>query len=127
MKFIVDSYAWIEYFKASQRGAQAKGIIEKKENELLTLDVCLAEIKFWTLTEKMDFSQVQNIIKSNSAVIETFSNDWLEAASIKFEKRKKYKNFGLVDALLLVKQKQLNAIILTGDEHFKENKNVEMI
>ncbi|HLD58315.1 MAG TPA: PIN domain-containing protein [archaeon] len=127
MKFIIDSYAWIEYFKASAIGEKAKKIIEKKENELFTLDVCLAEIKFWALGEKTDFSKIQFIIKSDSAVVETFSNDWLEAAEIKFEKRKKHKNFGLVDALLLAKQKQLNATILTGDKHFEENPKVELI
>ena len=39
MKFIIDSFAWIEYFKASESGEKAKKIIEKKENELFTLDV----------------------------------------------------------------------------------------
>jgi len=33
----------------------------------------------------------------------------------------------LVDALLLAKQKQLNATILTGDKHFEENPKVELI
>lgn len=127
MKIIVDSYVWIEYFKASAPGEKARKIIEKKENELFTLDVCLAEIRFWALEEKIDFPKIQSIIKSNSAVIETFSNDWLEAAGIKFEKRRKYKNFGLVDALLLVKQAQLGAMVLTGDKHFSENKKVIML
>ena len=127
MKFIIDSFAWIEYFKASESGEKAKKIIEKKENELFTLDVCLAEIKFWALQEKIDFLKIKAIIKSNSGIVETFSNEWLEAAQIKFEKRKKYKNFGLVDALILEKQKQLKAIIVTGDKHFKDSKDIELI
>ena len=127
MQLIIDSYAWIEYFKASAKGTNAKGFIEKEANELFTLDVCLAEIKFWALGENLDFEEIKKIILSNSAIVESFSSDWLEAAETKFEKRKKHKNFGLVDALLLVKQKQLNATILTGDIHFKENQKIELI
>ncbi len=127
MRFIVDSYAWIEYFKGSQKGNKAKKIIEKKENELVTLDICLAEIKFWALQEKLDFAEIKRVIRANSSIAESSSKDWLDSAEVKSEKRKKHKNFGLVDAMLLIKQKQLNAIILTGDKHFKENRNVEMI
>ena len=127
MKFIVDSFAWIEYFNGTLRGTKARKIIEKKENELFTLDVCLAEIKFWALQEKTDFREIQKTVRANSAVVESGSNEWLDAAEIKFKERKKHKGFGLIDALLIVKQKQLNAIIITGDKHFEENKNVEMI
>jgi len=67
------------------------------------------------------------VIRANSSIAESSSKDWLDSAEVKSEKRKKHKNFGLVDAMLLIKQKQLNAIILTGDKHFKENRNVEMI
>ena len=79
------------------------------------------------MQEKIDFLKIKAIIKSNSGIVETFSNEWLEAAQIKFEKRKKYKNFGLVDALILEKQKQLKAIIVTGDKHFKDSKDIELI
>lgn len=127
MRFVIDSYAWIEYFKASAKGSKAKKIIERRENELFTLDICLAEIKFWALQDEIDFQKIGKIIRVNSSIVESNSKDWTDAAQTKFEKRKRYKNFGLVDALLLVKQKQLNAIIVTGDKHFKENKNTEFI
>lgn len=122
MQVIVDSYAWVEYFLGSEKGGKAKKIIEKEGNELFTPDVCMAEIKFWALQEKKDFTEIQRIIRANSAVMETFSNDWLEAAEVKFEKRKKTKAFGLVDALLIVKQGQLGAAVLTGDKHFSGGK-----
>lgn len=122
MRVVVDSYAWVEYFLGSEKGGKAKRIIEKEGNELFTPDVCMAEIKFWALQANKDFAEIQRIIRANSAVMETFSNDWLEAAEVKFEKRKKFKGFGLVDALLIVKQGQLDAAILTGDEHFRGHK-----
>ncbi len=127
MRIIVDSYAWIEYFLGSGKGAAAKKIIENKSNEILTADVCLAEIRFWSLQEKIDFEKLKSIILSNSSIVESGLDDWLEAAEIKFEKRRKHKNIGLVDCLVMGKQRQLNAFVLTGDAHFKDNQNTKLI
>jgi len=123
LRFIIDSSAWIEYFNGTEKGKNALKIIEKKENEIMTLDVCAAEIKFWALNQKKDFRQMQVIIRANSSVIETNSEDWLKAAEIKFEKRKEKKNFGFVDALIIVKSFDLKAGIVTTDQHFKNEKH----
>jgi len=122
--FIVDSYAWIEYFNATKKGEKVKKIIEDEKNELYTLDVCLAEIKFWALSQGIDFERLYQIIRANSTILECWSNDWLSAAEIKFEKRKKHRDFGLVDAIIIVKNQQLEAKIVTGDKHFKEEKTL---
>ncbi|MBU0662897.1 PIN domain-containing protein [Candidatus Micrarchaeota archaeon] len=127
MRIIIDSYAWVEYFLGSDKGRKARKIIEKEGNELFTPDICMAEIKFWALREKKDFEEIRRVIRTNSSVMESFSNDWLEAAQVKFEKRKKSKSFGLVDALLVVKQRQLGSAILTGDVHFRKGKRVEFL
>lgn len=126
-RITIDSYAWIEYLKGSEKGIQAKKFIDNFENELFTLDVCLAEIKFWTLSENLQFDSFVDIIRANSTIIETFSNDWLKAAEIKFEKRKKIKDFGLIDALIVGKSQELKTKILTGDKHFKNEKEVVLI
>ncbi|MBI2597561.1 MAG: hypothetical protein HYW50_00005 [Candidatus Diapherotrites archaeon] len=67
------------------------------------------------------------VIRSNSTILETNSNDWLKAAEIKFDKRKTLPNFGLVDALLIAKSKEIHTMILTGDKHFKNEKNAIII
>ncbi len=127
MKLLIDSYAWIEYLNATPKGKIARKSIDNEENELLTLDVCLAEIKFWALQQDFDFAKILQMIKSSSTIMETSSSDWLDAADVKFEKRKVHRNFGFVDALLLVYQQKLGAFILTGDSHFKGNKNIEFL
>ena len=115
---IIDSYAWIEYFNGTQKGAKARKIIESTSSKLYTVDVCLAEIKFWALSENKDFQKLLSIILSNSTIMNTNSDDWLKAADIKFEKRKHSKNFGLVDAIIISKSLDVRSMILTGDKHF---------
>ena len=127
MKYLLDSYAWIEYFKGTLKGQKVKEIIENKNNNLFTLDICLAEIKFWALQEKIDFSKICIVIRVNSEILECTSDDWLNAAEIKFEQRKKISDFGLVDAAMIAKQEEKGMVILTGDKHFKENKKALLI
>ena len=78
-------------------------------------------------SKKIDFEKLKSIILSNSSIVESGLDDWLEAAEIKFEKRRKHKNIGLVDCLVMGKQRQLNAFVLTGDAHFKDNQNTKLI
>jgi predicted nucleic acid-binding protein len=48
VKYLIDSYAWIEYFIGSEAGEKVKPIIEDLE-EKLTPTICLAEIYAKTL------------------------------------------------------------------------------
>ena len=43
MKYIIDSYAWIEYFMGTEAGEKVKPLIEDAE-EKITPTICLAEI-----------------------------------------------------------------------------------
>ena len=126
-QFIVDTFAWVEYFDATPRGEQAKKIIESEKNELFTSDVCLAEIKFWLLNDNKDVPPVLSVVLQNSTILHSNMDDWLSAAQIKFEKRKNTPNIGLVDCLTIHHSQKQNAKILTGDKHFKNEKNAALI
>ena len=43
MKYVIDSYAWIEYFMGTQTGEKVKSIIEGME-EKITPTICIAEV-----------------------------------------------------------------------------------
>jgi hypothetical protein len=51
-------------------------------------------------------------------------NLWIGAAKIRFEMRKKIKNFGLIDSILVAKQQEFKCKVISGDFHFKSLKNV---
>ncbi len=43
-KYVLDSWAWIEYFEGSPKGERVKDIISDSRNEILTHSVSVAEI-----------------------------------------------------------------------------------
>ncbi len=93
-------------------------------NQFFTVECCLAEIKGWALRNDKDFDLLFRIIRSNSNILSITEYNWIEARKEKFEQRKKQKDFGLIDAVILVKQKESDYNIISGDKHFKNLRNV---
>ena len=124
MIYIVDSYAWIEYFISSKGGLVFRGLLEDKNHKFITLECTISELKCYCIRTGFDFNQGYNAVKRNSIILPVLISHWLEAADIRQEIRKKVKDFGLVDSILLAKQNELKCKIVSGDRHFKGIKNV---
>jgi predicted nucleic acid-binding protein len=124
---IVDSYAWVEYLRGTKKGEKVKSLLNKRNNDFITIECCIAELKGWSLKNEINFDKVFRVIKSNSRIIPVLIKDWVKAAEIRFEMRKKIKDFGLIDSILVAKQKELNCLVLSGDKHFRNLKDVEFI
>ncbi len=124
VEYIIDSYAWIEYFIGSKKGEGLRNLFSNGKNNFFTVECCLAEIKGWTLRNKLDFEDYYKIIRSDSEILELSEKDWISAAEEKAVQRKTEKNFRLIDATILVKQKELDCMIVSGDKHFKKLKNI---
>lgn len=125
--YIVDTYAWIEYFMGSESGLKLKNLFENKNNKFITIDCCAAELRGFCLRENIDFNKIYSTLKKNSILLPVSSSHWLEAAAIRHELRKKVKDFGLIDSILVAKQNELKCMIVSGDKHFKGFKNVVYI
>lgn len=124
MKYLVDSYAWIEYFIASKKGEKMILLFSDERNSFLIIDACLAEIKGWSLKNHHDFEELYKIIKSNSEIISLSEKDWINAGKLRFEERKIKNDFGLIDSAILLKQKELDCYVISGDKHFKDKKKI---
>lgn len=124
MLYIIDSYAWVEYFIGSQRGEMLKKLFLDEKNHFATVECCLAEIQGWALNNGQDFNSLFRIIRANSTIALITEHDWIDAGKERFEQRKTQKDFGLIDAVILTKQKECNGFIVTGDKHFKGKKNI---
>ena len=124
MIYIIDTFAWIEYFNGSDNGLLLKKLLSNINNKLITLECCMSELFGYCLRNNLDFDKVQSIVKRDSVILPVLIDQWLNAARIRFETRKKINNFGLIDSILLAKQSELKCLIVTGDPHFKGMKNV---
>ncbi len=121
--YLLDTYAWIEYLIGSDKGKTVKKIIDESSNECLTLESSLAELKGWSLKDDFDFTVVLGAVRNNSHLESIEFEDWIIAAEIKAKMRKTLPDFGLMNALLLAKQKKHGGKIVTGDPHFEKLPN----
>ncbi|MFH0715073.1 MAG: PIN domain-containing protein [Candidatus Diapherotrites archaeon] len=124
MNYLLDTHAWIEYADGSNKGKTVQTLLESEGHSFATVEPSLAEIRYWCAKKSRDFDAFLAVIRTNSSILPVSTEEWIESGEEKFEQRKKIKDIGLIDCVLLVKQKRMGAKIITGDPHFRHAKNV---
>jgi predicted nucleic acid-binding protein len=128
MKYVIDSYAWIEYFIGTKAGEKAKPIIEGTE-EKITPTICLSEVYAKTLrVENQELAEKQRIfIKEKSALAPLDEITAVKAAMLTSKLKTEIPGWGLADSIVYANALIKKAEVITGDEHFKKLKNVTFI
>ncbi|MBI2598188.1 MAG: PIN domain-containing protein [Candidatus Diapherotrites archaeon] len=121
---LLDTYAWIELFNGTIKGFKVKEIIAG--NQCFTSAISIAELSEWIEKNKLNREHIFHVVKNLSTIIEVNQEQLETAGVLKIEKRKAFKDFGLIDAIILATAKQYGLPILTGDKHF-EGENVIML
>ena len=127
MRYVIDAYAWIEYFIESEKGKRVKEIVESEENEIFTSLITIAEVSSIGAREKRDVELGNKIISGLSNIYGVNLEFAKEAGILHAETRKRIKDFGLADTFVLLTARKLGAKILTGDAHFKGFKDAILI
>ena len=122
---IIDSYAWIELFKATENGNKVAGYITN--GDCYTLTTSIAEIVEWCLKANFDVNYIINKITILTAILDVDRKAAFFAGELNFQRKKTIKNWGMMDSVLLATALLNNLKILTGDKHFSDLPNVEMI
>ena len=117
----LDSFAWIEYFMGSEGGGRVRGHVESAE-PLYTPSICLTEIKSRYLRGGRDPTSRIALITKRSFIIPVNTEIAFNAADIK-ERHKLH----IIDALIYAASQYKILTLVTGDQHFKNLPNVEMI
>src|SRR3989344_4805311 len=108
MKIVFDTYAWIEYLKGSEAGAKARSILESPENEVFTSIMTVSELTSKLQRENNDAELGYKIIKDMSKICFISLELAKEAGMLHAEIRKKVKDFGMIDSILLSTAHQLD-------------------
>ena len=116
-EFIIDSYAWVEYFKGSKQGKVAKHYIENKISA--TSVITIAELSEKYERENKSFEEDFNFIISQTKIIQLDIEIALLAGKINNENKKRIKNWGMADAIILSSARLNKGKVVTGDEHFR--------
>ena len=128
-KYIIDAYAWIEYFRASEYGEVAKKYIESTDS--VTPSIVVSEVsrklqKETELGNETSEGRLKRLefINATSQVIELDFELAVAAGKTACEMNKKEKGWGLADAIVLCTARNLRGKVVTGDEHFRDLKEV---
>lgn len=116
-EYVIDSYAWVEYFRGSEEGRIAKECIEGKN--CATASITIAELSEKYKRENKNFKEDLNFIVGRTKILNLDAGIALMAGKINFENKKKIKNWGMSDSVILATAQLLNAKVVTGDEHFR--------
>ncbi len=130
--YIIDTYAWIEYFKASEMGEVAKEFIESEHS--VTPTIVISEISR-KLRKDIDLGNETRegrlrrleFIRSTSRIVDLDFEIALEAGGISEDLKAKAKGWGLADSIVLCTARSLKGKVVTGDEHFRRLDNVVFV
>ena len=124
---IIDSWAWIEFLKYTEKGRKVEGFLFNER--CYTCLTSLAEIMEWTLKNGLQkrIETIKDKIKTASTIINLNEQAATLAAEINYQRKKSIKNWGIMDSFVVATSIITNLKILTGDDHFKDLPNVEML
>jgi len=123
MTVLIDSWAWIEYWKGGEFAKEAAAFIEGDEESVVST-VNLAEVYYWIAKHYDDHTAKNKLltVEGRCHVIPVEKGIAIEGAKIKTESR-----LGLADSLILATARHTHATVVTGDPDMKELKDVVLL
>jgi len=125
MTVLVDSWAWIEYFKGSEAGEKVKELLENSQEKVVVSVIIIAEVynsflRDYSLPNNKRYAEAsRKAMKQRSYVYDVDEEIAVDSAKVKHEKK-----WGLGDSIIYATAKREGAKVLTGDPHFKGLKDV---
>lgn len=131
-KYIIDSHAWIEYFKATKMGSIAREFIESEHSATPTIVVSEISRKLQkeiTLgNETVDGRKSRlEFMRAATKIIDLDFETASEAGKINEDLRQKAKGWGIADSIVLCTARNMTGKVVTGDEHFRDLQEVIFI
>ena len=118
MRLFIDTWAWIEYFNASDAGKKVAAYIENADT-LLTSSLNIAEVVSKYRRKGKDPTTAVSAVLCLAKVIFIDAETAVAAGELHAEIKPKQRDLGMVDAFVAVLARHHKAKILTGDTHFR--------
>ncbi len=118
-RYLIDSWAWIEYLQGSSVGRRVKEEVENDSNEIFTHVVSLAEITSKVKRKGLDVEIPWSAVTMNSKISYVDESDAKKAGLLHAKTKSTIPNFSLGDAFVLAAARELDAKVLTGDPDFE--------
>ena len=105
MKYLIDSYAWIEYIDGSVAGEKVMKILNENY-EIFSLSLIISEVVSRTKRKNMNAETAYKAIISNSKIVQITPEIAKETGIFHANIRNKMRDFGLVDSFIYVVAKK---------------------
>ncbi|MFB6099724.1 MAG: PIN domain-containing protein [Candidatus Nanohalobium sp.] len=124
-KAVLDTYAWIEYFRGTEEGEKVREYVDG-DSRILTPSVVVAELRDKYVRTGLEerWRTRKHFLKMKSDILELEFDVADEAGGLKWDLREKFDDVGLADAIILSHTIQEDATLLTGDDHLTFRKEV---
>jgi len=116
--FVIDSFAWIEYFAGSNPGAKARPFIESGKG--ITPTIVLAELTEKYRRDALPFAPDLDFIVGKTLIVPLDADTAEKAGNLSYERKRIVKRWGLSDSIILATAREHSAKVVTGDEHFRD-------
>lgn len=115
MTVLIDSWAWIEYWKGGRFAKEAAAYIEGDEESMVSA-INLAEVHIWIARFYDDVTADAKVstIERRCHVVAVDRDIAIEAAKIKRKEK-----LGLADSLILATARKIGGKVVTGDPDMK--------
>jgi predicted nucleic acid-binding protein len=124
-KYVLDSYAWAEFFDGTEKGKKVKELIEQRN--IASSIIVLAELSDKCARENRELELFIKFIDASSAILSLSKEIAVNSGKLKTELRKISKNVSLADAIHFQTAKSVNATFVTGDPDFREIKEKDIL
>lgn len=122
-RFVIDTWAWIEYLEETPAGRKVKEILDDPRNELYVSPIIIAELRSKARRRGLDVTVVSGA--TAMATVVPIDRALGEAAGeTHAQRRKADPDYPLADAFVLETARKVNAKVVTGDPHFRGMKEV---
>jgi predicted nucleic acid-binding protein len=117
-EYVIDSYAWIEYFRGTQSGQKVRPYVEG--DRAATSALTIAELKEKYLREGWRSYEEDSDFVSARTLITPVDRQIAElAGELNHSQKKTTKDWGMADSVILATARTASAKVVTGDRHFK--------
>jgi len=122
-EYLLDTYAWVEYFIGSNEGEIVKKLIESERIHTSIISIAELSDKYYREGLTDEWEGRYKFIASKSNIIQLTMEIAKNAGPIKWKLRETIEKIGLADAIIIETAFQKGLILVSGDPHLESLDN----
>ncbi|MHA1147567.1 MAG: PIN domain-containing protein [Promethearchaeota archaeon] len=126
-EYLLDTYAWVEYFIGSDEGEIVKKLLESKKIHTSIISIAELSDKYYREGLTDEWESRYKFIISKSTIVPLTMEIAKNAGPRKWKMRETIEKIGLADAIIIETAIQKGFTCVSGDPHLKSLDNVLLL